>query len=228
MVDYLLDRVEPVGEVDAIHVVTNARFAGDFGRWASQRSGLRPVWVWNDGTISNEDRLGAVGDIRFTIQEAALEGEDLLVLAGDNLIEYPLEDLVRFWRSKGEGAAIAVHRVTDPELIKQYGVVELDENDRVVSIEEKPARPRSDLAATAAYLYPAEHAVLVSEYLDAGNPPDAPGNFVVWLHTRAPVYGYRIEGEWFDIGDPEQLLDADNRMRRRLGLPARSTYSLER
>jgi glucose-1-phosphate thymidylyltransferase len=228
MVDYLLDRVEPVGEVDAIHVVTNARFAGDFGRWASQRSGLRPVWVWNDGTISNEDRLGAVGDIRFTIQEAGLEGEDLLVLAGDNLIEYPLEDLVRFWRSKGEGAAIAVHRVTDPELIKQYGVVELDENDRVVSIEEKPARPRSDLAATAAYLYPAEHAALVSEYLDAGNPPDAPGNFVVWLHTRAPVYGYRIEGEWFDIGDPEQLLDADNRMRGRLGLPARSTYSLER
>jgi glucose-1-phosphate thymidylyltransferase len=228
MLDYLLDRVEPVGEVDAIHVVTNARFAGDFGRWASQRSGLRPVWVWNDGTISNEDRLGAVGDIRFTIQEAGLEGEDLLVLAGDNLIEYPLEDLVRFWRSKGEGAAIAVHRVTDPELIKQYGVVELDENDRVVSIEEKPARPRSDLAATAAYLYPAEHAALVSEYLDAGNPPDAPGNFVVWLHTRAPVYGYRIEGEWFDIGDPEQLLDADNRMRRRLGLPARSTYSLER
>jgi glucose-1-phosphate thymidylyltransferase len=150
------------------------------------------------------------------------------VLAGDNLIEYPLEDLVRFWRSKGEGAAIAVHRVTDPELIKQYGVVELDENDRVVSIEEKPARPRSDLAATAAYLYPAEHAALVSEYLDAGNPPDAPGNFVVWLHTRAPVYGYRIEGEWFDIGDPEQLLDADNRMRGRLGLPARSTYSLER
>jgi glucose-1-phosphate thymidylyltransferase len=228
MLDYLLDRLEPVGEVDAIHVVTNARFAGDFGRWASQRSGLRPVWVWNDGTISNEDRLGAVGDIRFTIQEAGLEGEDLLVLAGDNLIEYPLEDLVRFWRSKGEGAAIAVHRVTDPELIKQYGVVELDENDRVVSIEEKPARPRSDLAATAAYLYPAEHAALVSEYLDAGNPPDAPGNFVVWLHTRAPVYGYRIEGEWFDIGDPEQLLDADNRMRGRLGLPARSTYSLER
>jgi glucose-1-phosphate thymidylyltransferase len=228
MLDYLLDRVEPVAEVDAVHVVTNARFAGDFASWASQRSGLRPVFVWNDGTVSNDDRLGAVGDIRFTIEEAGLEGEDLLVLAGDNLIEYPLEDLVRFWQSKGEGAAIAVHRVTDPELIKQYGVVELDENDRVVSIEEKPARPRSDLAATAAYVYPAEHGALVWEYLDAGNPPDAPGNFVVWLHTRAPVYGYRIEGEWFDIGDPEQLLDADNRMRGRIGLPARSAYSLER
>ena len=79
--------------------------------WASQRSGLRPVFVWNDGTVSNDDRLGAVGDIRFTIEEAGLEGEDLLVLAGDNLIEYPLEDLVRFWQSKGEGAAIAVHHV---------------------------------------------------------------------------------------------------------------------
>ena len=227
MLDYLLDRVEPVEEVDAVHVVTNARFAGDFGRWASQRSGSRSVSVWNDGTVSNEDRLGAVGDIRFTIEEAGLEGEDLLVLAGDNLIEYPLDDLVRFWRSKGEGAAIAVHRVTDPELIKQYGVVELDESDRVVSIEEKPARPRSDLAATAVYLYPAQEAGRVSDYLEAGNSPDAPGNFVVWLHTRAPVYGYRIEGGWFDIGDPEQLLDADNRMRARLGLPARSAYSLE-
>lgn len=228
MLDYLLDRVEPVDEVDAVHVITNARFAGDFGSWASQRSGSRPVSVWNDGTVSNEDRLGAVGDIRFTIEEAGLEGEDLLVLAGDNLIEYPMEDLVRFWGSKGDGAAIAVHRVTDPELIKQYGVVELDESDRVVSIEEKPARPRSDLAATAVYLYRAEDAALVSEYLEAGNSADAPGNFVVWLHTRAPVYGYRIEGDWFDIGDPEQLLDADNRMRARLGLPARSAYSLER
>jgi len=226
MLDYLLDRLEAVDEIDGIDVVTNARFAGDFGSWVSQRSGLRPVAVWNDGTTSNEDRLGAIGDIRFTIEEAGLESEELLVVAGDNLIEYRLEDFVRFWREKGDGAAIAVHRVPDPELIKQYGVAELGADDRVVSLEEKPTEPRSDLAATAAYLYRPEDAALIGPYLDEGNPPDAPGNFTAWLYRRAPVYGYRFEGGWMDIGDREQLLEADNRMRARLGLGARTEYSL--
>jgi glucose-1-phosphate thymidylyltransferase len=226
MLDYLFDRIDAVEDIHAIHVVTNERFARDFGGWASQRSGLRPITVWNDGTTSNEDRLGAIGDIRFTIGEAGLEGEDLLVVAGDNLIEYSLEEYVRFWREKGEGAAIAVHRIPDPDLIKQYGVVELDADDRVVSFEEKPAAPRSDLAATAAYLYRAEHAALTGPSLDAGNPADAPGSFVVWLYPQAPVYGYQFEGGWMDIGDPDQLLEADNRMRARLGLEPRREYSL--
>jgi glucose-1-phosphate thymidylyltransferase len=227
MLDYLVERIDAVDEVDEIHVVTNARFAGDLGGWAVQRSGLKRIVVWNDGTTSNEDRLGAIGDIRFTIEHAGLDGEDLLVVAGDNLIEFSLDDYVRWWRAKGEGAAVAVHHVPDPELIKQYGVVELDENDRIVSLEEKPAQPRSDLAVIAAYLYPAQLAALIPVYLDEGNPPDAPGNFVVWLHPRAPVYGYRFRGDWLDIGDPQQLLEADNRTRARLGLDQRFEYSLE-
>jgi glucose-1-phosphate thymidylyltransferase len=228
MLDYLIDRIEAVDDIDEIHVVTNARFARDLGAWATQRSGRRGVGVWNDGTMSNEDRLGAVGDMRFAIEQAGLAGEDLLVIAGDNLIGYSLEDYVGFWRGKAGGSAISVHRVADPELIKQYGVVELGEDDRIISLEEKPSQPRSDLAATAAYLYPAEHAALIDQYLDEGNPPDAPGNFLVWLYPRAPVYGYRFEGEWMDIGDPEQLLEADNRMRARLGLQPRGEYSLDR
>jgi glucose-1-phosphate thymidylyltransferase len=225
MLDYLIDRIEAVEEVDEIHVVTNARFAGDLGTWASKRTGRRAVAVWNDGTLSNEDRLGAIGDMRFTIQQAGFEGEDLLVIAGDNLIEYRLEDFIAFWRTK-DGSALAVRHVGDRELIKNYGVIELDDADRIVSVEEKPAEPRSELAATATYLYPAEHAALIGPYLEAGNPPDAPGNFVVWLHRRAPVYGYRFEGGWMDIGDPQQLLDADNRLRAERGLPVRSEYSL--
>ena len=227
MLDYLIDRIEVIEDVDAVHVVTNAQFARDFERWAGDRSGTSRIEVWDDGTTSNEDRLGAIGDLRFTIERAGLQGEELFVVAGDNLIDYRLEDFVTFWREKGEGAGIAVHRVPDPALIMQYGVVELDADDRVVSLEEKPSQPRSDLAATAAYLYAAEHAALIPRYLDEGNPPDAPGNFVVWLHTRAPVYGYRFEGDWLDIGDPQQLLEADNRMRARLGLPERAEYSHE-
>ena len=154
-----------------------------------------------------------------------LEGEDLLIVAGDNLIGYSLADFVAFWRGK-DGSAIAVRDLGDRELLRQYGVVELDDDDRVVGLEEKPAEPKSDLAATASYLYRTEHLAHLPGYLEEGNPPDAPGNFMVWLHTREPVYGYRAEGEWHDIGDLGQLLDADNMLRQRAGLPVRTEYSL--
>jgi glucose-1-phosphate thymidylyltransferase len=226
MLDYLLDRVDEIAELERAHLVSNARFADDFRRWAEQRSGRLPVEVLDDGTTSNDDRLGAIGDIRFTLEQARLADDDLFVVAGDNLIGYDLRDYVHFWRERG-GSAIALRHEPDIELIKQYGVVELDKADRVVSFEEKPAEPRSSLAATAAYLYPADHVALIPQYLDEGNPPDAPGNFVAWLHSRAPVYGYRFTGDWLDIGNKEQLLEADNLMRSRQGMPLRSKYSPE-
>ena len=219
MLDYLLDKLREVDELDEFHLVTNSRFAPQFSSWAPA-----DVTVHDDGTTSNEDRLGAIGDLHFTVERAGLEDDDLLVVAGDNLIGYSVPDYVSFWREKG-GSAIALYHCPDPELIKLYGVVELDEDDRVVDFEEKPAEPRSDLAATAAYLYPPEHLSLLDDYLAEGNPPDAPGNYVQWLYRRAPVYGYRFSGEWLDIGDEEQLLEADNRMRERAGLPRRARYS---
>jgi glucose-1-phosphate thymidylyltransferase len=221
MLDYLLDRVREVEEIDELHLVTNARFAQAFRDWAPA-----DVIVHDDGTTSNDDRLGAIGDIAFTVERAGLAGEDVLVVAGDNLIGYSVPDYVAFWRGK-DGSAIALYECRDPELIKQYGVVELDDDARVVSFEEKPAEPRSDLAATAAYLYRAEDLALLGQYLEEGHTPDAPGNYVAWLHTRAPVYGYRFSGEWLDIGDHTQLLEADNRMRKRAGLPTRAEYVLD-
>ena len=220
MLDYLVDRLREVDDVDEIHLVTNSRFADAFRDWAPE-----DVTVHDDGTTSNEDRLGAIGDIAFAIERGGLEGEDLLIVAGDNLIGYSLAEFVDFWRGK-DGSAIAVRDLGDRELLKQYGVVELDDDDRVVGLEEKPSEPKSDLAATAAYLYRAEHLARLPAYLAEGNPPDAPGNFMVWLHTRERVYGYRVEGEWHDIGDLGQLLEADNLLRGRAGLPARDRYEL--
>jgi glucose-1-phosphate thymidylyltransferase len=220
MLDYLLDRLHEIDDLDGIHLVTNARFAEAFRDWAPGN-----LAVHDDGTTSNDDRLGAIGDIAFAIERAGLEGEDLLVVAGDNLIGYSLADFVEFWRGK-DGSAIAVREIGDRELLTQYGVVQLDEDNRVVDLEEKPAEPKSNLAATASYLYRGDHLALLPRYLEEGNPPDAPGNFTVWLHTREPVYGYRAEGEWHDIGDLSQLIEADNMMRQRAGLPIRSEYSL--
>jgi glucose-1-phosphate thymidylyltransferase len=221
MLDYLLDRILEVDEIEEIHLVTNAQFVEAFRDWAPEA-----VTIHDDGTTSNEDRLGAIGDIAFTIGRAGLEGEDLLVVAGDNLIGYSLPEFVDFWQEKG-GSAIAVHEVADRSLLPHYGVVELDDADRVVGLEEKPAEPKSNLAATAAYLYRGADLELLPRYLGEGNAPDAPGNFAVWLHTRAPLYGYRFSGEWHDIGDLGQLLDADNLLRGRAGLPQRAEYSLD-
>jgi glucose-1-phosphate thymidylyltransferase len=221
MLDYLLDRIREVDGLDEIHLVTNALFAQALRDWAPE-----DVTVHDDGTTSNEDRLGAIRDIAFTIERAGLRGEDLFVVAGDNLIGYSLPDYVAFWRKKG-GSAIAVYEVQDRCLLPQYGVVELDDDDRVVGFEEKPSEPKSNLAATAAYLYRGADLELLARYLEEGNSPDAPGNFAVWLHSRAPLYGYRFSGEWHDIGDLGQLLDADNMLRSRAGLPQRSEYSLD-
>jgi glucose-1-phosphate thymidylyltransferase len=225
MLDYLCDKLDAVAEIDAIHVVTNGRFAATFAEWAVERAGRAPVRVHDDGTTTNETRLGAIGDIQFVLDEAAIHGRHLLVVAGDNLFDYALEDLVGFWREKGEASVIAVHDVGDPALASQYAVVELDDDDRVLSFVEKPEKPASTLAATATYVYHASHAALIADYLAAGNPPDPIGLFPAWLHSRAPVYGYRFEGEWLDIGDHGQLLEADNRLRRHAGLEERAEYA---
>ncbi|HKT44483.1 MAG TPA: nucleotidyltransferase family protein [Gaiellaceae bacterium] len=219
MVDWILDKIVEAGIAD-VHLVTNARFAPQFDDWA----GGKDVTVHDDGTTSNDDRLGAIGDIRFVQERIGLD-DDLLAIAGDNLFEYSLRDMFAFWREKG-GSAVAVHDVGRLELASKYGVVEVDDDQRIIDFVEKPEHPPSTLAATATYLYAREHAGLVATYLEEGNPPDQPGNYVAWLHRREPVYAYTFEGGWYDIGDPGQLLEADNRMRERAGLPPRDTYSL--
>ncbi len=221
MLDWILDKVQTT-DTDAMHVVTNARFADDFRRWAEGK----PVQVHDDGTTSNDDRLGALGDLQLVRERAGLD-DDLLVIAGDNLFDYSLRDYVAYWRAKRNASCVAVYDVKDPELARQYAVVDVDPTDRVVAFVEKPERPRSTLCATATYLFAREHARMLEEYLAAGNPPDAPGHFVAWLYSRAPVYAYAFGGDWFDIGDQSQLLEADNTLRRRHGLPERDAYSVD-
>lgn len=224
MLDWVLDRIEEVGEVDAVHVVTNHKFADSFARWAESHEAVE---VHDDGTTSEDDRLGAIGDVRFVIEKAGLEGDDLLVIAGDNLFDFSLQDYVTWWRGRGEASAVTLYDVGDLELVKKYSSVELDAEDRIVSFTEKPADPQSTLTATASYLYHRAHVPLVERYLAEGNVPDQPGRFIAWLCTRTPVYGYRVEGDWRDIGDAEQLLEADNALRGRAGMPLRDAYSLD-
>jgi glucose-1-phosphate thymidylyltransferase len=221
MVDWILDKIREAGIAD-VHLVTNGRFAADFARWGDAAG----VHVHDDGTTSNETRLGAIGDIRF-VQEHTNFDDDLLVIAGDNLFDDSLAEYIRFWSEKQGASAVAVYDVGDRELAKQYGIVDVDADDRIVGFIEKPAEPPSTLSATATYLYARRHAALVSSYLDEGNPPDQPGHFIGWLYQREPVYAYRLTGGWYDVGDPAQLLEADNRLRALAGLPLRNAYFLD-
>ena len=228
MIDYICDKIAELAEVDQIHVVTNHRFAPSFEAWGRAATArLRPsVTVHDDGTVSNDDRLGAIGDIQYTIDRARLQGDDLLVIAGDNMFDFSLVDLV-FWREKEDGSAVALYRCPDRDLVKQYSIVELDERERLTSFIEKPQDPATDLVAIAMYLYRRDDLPLVRRYLDEGNKKDQPGNLVAWLVPRIPVYGFRFEGAWLDIGDHGQLAEADNMMRAHRGLPPRDAYSLD-
>jgi glucose-1-phosphate thymidylyltransferase len=216
----IVESIATVADVDEVHVVTNAHKAPAFVEWAKDRE----VTVHDDGTSTNEDRLGAIGDMQFVIQRAGID-DDLLVIAGDNLFEFDLSEFVGYWRTKGTASAIAVRDVGTRELAQRYGIVDLADDGRVLDFVEKPEDPPSTLAATATYLYHRAHVPLVRTYLDDGNPPDQPGRLVAWLHQREPVYGWAFDAGWYDIGDHEQLLEADNRLRAAQGLPERAAYS---
>ena len=220
IIDRIVDKLGEVDDVDEIHVVTNARKAPAFLDWSHGRD----VIVHDDGTTSNEDRLGAIGDMLFVIDHARLD-DDLLVIAGDNLFDFHLSDLVGYWRTKGVASAVAVRDVGSLELASQYGVVDLDDDGEIRSFVEKPADPASSLAATASYVYHREHARLIRTYLEGEHGSDQPGRFVGWLHRHEPVYGWVFHETWFDIGNHAQLLEADNRLRIAAGLPPRDVYS---
>jgi glucose-1-phosphate thymidylyltransferase len=204
ILDRLLEQL-PLAELDAVYVVTNAKFAERFREWA----GAAPVAVevLDDGTTSDEDKLGAIGDLALAIREKELD-EDVVVAAGDSLFTDRLDGLVELGRSRG-ATAVAVHDVGDTEAIKRLSSLGVDDEGRVVSFEEKPESPRSTLAGIALYYYPRDVLPLVERYLEEGNNPDQPGRLVEWLHTRVPVYAWQVPGGWIDIGTPDALAEAE-------------------
>ena len=212
MLDRLTEQLEHVEGLDEVYVVTNSKFADAFRKWAAGRSGL-PLRILDDATVDDESRLGAIGDLDLTIREAELD-DDLLVLAGDNLFSESIAPFPVFALAKG-GPALGVYDVGDLDTIRRYSVIELDGDDRVTRLEEKPERPRSALAGIALYFYPRSALRFVREYLEDGNNPDQPGRLVQWLYPRTPVYGWRVPGRWFDVGSKETLAEADQAFTRR-------------
>jgi len=206
MVEHLLLRLEGVEGLNAIHLVTNSKFAGAFREWSAGWDG-QEVQIVDDGTSDEETKLGAIGDLELTIRAAAID-DDLIVLAGDNLFSESLAPFGAFARAKA-APVIGVYDVGDLEAIRRYNSITLDEDDRLTYFEEKPEHPRTTLTGIALYFYPLKSLGVVREYLAEGNNPDQPGRLVEWLYPREPVYAWRVPGRWYDIGSAETLAEAD-------------------
>ena len=206
IVEHIIRKIEQVESVNKIFIVTNGKFEKHFREWIKNFDASKPVEIINDGTKSNEDRLGALGDIHHAIEKKCLDG-DMLIVAGDNLFEMQLPDAVNFFK-KTRSNVIVLHDVNDFELSKQYGIVEV-ENGIVVNFEEKPAVPKSTLASTGIYLFTGKTAGIIKKYISQGNNPDKTGSFIEWLHKREKVFSYVTDKKWYDIGSLEQLEKAD-------------------
>ncbi len=212
MIEHILGRVEKLDRVDEICIVHNERFAGNFRNWAQAYASNKIIRLFNDGSTDDSNKLGAIGDMRFAVEEAGID-DDMLVIAGDNLFGWELSPFVEYFDEKGTCAAL--YRVADRELIKKYSVVELDENGRIVSFEEKPADPATDLAAICLYLLGRGKLRKIGQYIGEGRNPDAPGYFIKYLAETDIIHGIPMEGDWLDIGDFKSLEEAERLFGRR-------------
>ena len=207
MIDHIVRKVEAVDDVDELLVVTNDKFHERFVEWEASRSFEWPVTLINDGSTEDGDKRGAIGDIHFTVNEADVE-DDLMVLAGDNLFDFSLNDMVSTFREVQENI-VGVLRFDDESKLSKYGIVATDEDGKVVDFAEKPDEPPSDLVAMGMYLFSGDKLNLLDRYLDEGGNPDEPGWYVTWLVENDTVYAHAFEGNWFDIGDKDSLEQAD-------------------
>lgn len=201
ILDFITDEIETIPAVSDLILVSNQKFYQSFLTWAQGRKSRLNIKILNDGTTDDTNKLGAVGDIRFAIDTCSID-DDILVMAGDNIFTFRLLDYYNYYE-KIQKDMILVTKIQNKEDLKRMANVFLDEKGKVTGMEEKPAEPKSEIAAFASYIYQKDTLPLIRKYLDEGNNPDAPGFFPSWLYRRKDVYAYEFQGECYDIGTPE-------------------------
>lgn len=199
ILDWLVDDIETARLVDEYVVITNHRFAEHFEKWAAEKS--EKITVLDDGTETNETRLGAVKDILFAIETLELS-DDLLVIAGDNVLDFSLTKFMDYAVKKGQSCIMRYYEA-DENRLKKCGVAEISADDRILSMEEKPENPKSNWCCPPFYFYTKADAGLVGEGIRAGAGVDAPGSYIAWLSKKRPVYAMEMPGKRFDVGNLE-------------------------
>jgi len=208
MIEYVLDNLAPIGGIERVYVVTNAKFAGQFQQWADGYRGAKLNFtIVNDGSTDDSNKLGAIGDMHFVLTREQVE-DDVIVVAGDNLFSEKLDGFGQFSRQK-RAPVVAVYDVRDLEQVKKYNAISLAPDGHITFFEEKPESPTNTVSAIALYYYPKHILPLIRQYIAEGNNPDQPGRLVQWLYPRVPFYTWQVPGIWYDIGAQETLEEAD-------------------
>ncbi len=205
IIEYIIEKIRRLPEVDGVYIVSNNRFYNDFLEW-QRRMNIPGVEIINDGTNSNDDRLGTVGDILFAIKKGKIS-DDILVINSDNIFSFDLGDLIH---KKCENV-IGVFDVGSLGIARNMGSPVLDENLRVISFKEKDPDVNSTLCSVGIYLFRKRTLELFERYILEGNKPDRSGDFVSWLCQRTEVFGHTFGSSdfWFDIGSLESYREAE-------------------
>lgn len=202
----LLDDIDTIPDIDEHIIVTNHRFAPIFEKWANEQQYTKPITILDDGTSSNETRLGAVGDLLFVMEKLGLN-DDLLVVAADNLLFFHFKDFVAFANEK-QTSCIMYHEQPSIEKLQRTGVVVLDEDNRVVEMAEKPQHPKTHYAVPPFYLYMKKDFDLIRHCLENGCGNDAPGNLAHYLVEHTTMHAWPMNGDRFDIGSLDTYYEA--------------------
>lgn len=199
ILDWLLDDINTSNEVDEYIVISNGKYARHFEEWAKTKE--YRVTVVNDNTFTNETRLGAVKDVLFAIEKLKLDS-DMLVIAGDNVLDFSLTKFISFAKAKNTSCVMRYFEPSEKRLQK-CGVLEVDENDLITGMEEKPANPKSHWCCPPFYYYTREDAKKVKTGIENGCGTDAPGSYIAWLQTKTKVHAMEMPGSRYDIGNLE-------------------------
>ncbi|MBO6248131.1 MAG: nucleotidyltransferase family protein [Bacteroidales bacterium] len=197
ILDWLVEDIASTGKVDGFVVISNHKFAPIFEEWAASRP--EDIMVVDDGTSTNETRLGAVRDIQFAVESLGLE-DDFLVIAGDNLLDFSLSAFLDYSASKGTSCVMRYFEPSEARL-RKGGVLQVDDEGLIIGMEEKPSEPKAHWACPPFYFYRREDAKRIPEAIASGCGVDAPGSLVAWLSSRVPVHAMEMPGRRYDIGD---------------------------
>ena len=211
IIDYICDEIDTIDAIDEIIVVSNHKFINNFLRWADKRTGAKKIKLLDDGSTFEEDKLGAIGDIKFVLDKESIN-DDVLIIAGDNFFTYKLVEFYNYFYSVKKDCII-VHEVNKIEDLRRMGVVQVNKNAKVIGLIEKPENPTSDIAVFASYIYLKDTIPLFDIYLKEGNKPDAPGYFPAWLYQRKDVFAFTFDGECYDIGTHDALSEVRKKFR---------------
>ena len=199
ILDWLIDDIEKSGAVDEYVVISNHKFAHHFDNWAAKKA--EKITVVDDGTTSNETRLGAVKDIQFAIDKLGIT-DDVLVMAGDNLLDFSMTKFIAYAQEKKTSCIMRYFEPSHQKLLKS-GVVTLDENQKVLEMTEKSQTPATNWCVPAFYYYTAADAARIPEGIEAGCGVDAPGSYVARLCKLSPIHAMEMPGSRYDIGNLE-------------------------